>query len=571
MPVRAMPVVQNFIGATNLIGPQRDAKSQFVGLGPITLSPHNGNLQNSTIRFNDRIITPDIVSWTPCEGIRRTHSDAPLVVNNSIRMPFAKRVILQKWTVNKKSNITFQLDGPMFRLCYTPTLNITGSCGWDTHMPIDLQSYETDIVESNIMKTRDRITNSTSAMTFWTDCEASMPPVRFEISSSTNQYAFEVEAHCDETCTLYSAIAAGFDFEEASLLLKQTRENAEQSFQESCEDWKSHYESAFQSNSDTFSGNLPTLESESSSELVKLYDWAATAMLSLERIGYKSFDRAFVISEGPSNSWDGQADMGGTGQFTWDLSFASLSMSLLDPKATRFVLRRLISSANFTAFPIGVPQSWSAYYVKSEGDGAGSYCFDYIASFIFVTEYVRITGDTDFLSLEIPNRHENGKTHRPMEFLQRVATAWTHYPRSSESPYLVDYGPNKRSFLEADFTYISVIPALQAANAGMMMSLSNLMMINNDKSCESKACQELRSNATNILRDLTRFQSRSDGTFDVLSSNASVAPTNVRALSDVTYIGASLGFLSDCMDLLPKDLRNHMVDFFFSELLGNGW
>ena len=109
------------------------------------------------------------------------------------------------------------------------------------------------------------------------------------------------------------------------------------------------------------------------------------------------------------------------------------------------------------------------------------------------------------------------------------------------------------------------MPALQIANAGMMISLSNLQ----NNTCE--LCEDLIRNATNIIQDFTRFQSRSDGTFDVLSSNSSVPKQNVRALADVCYVGASLGFLSDSIQLLPKELRNEMVNFFFEELLGNGW
>jgi hypothetical protein len=329
MPVRAMPVVMNFIGATNLVGPQREAETQFVGIGPITLSPMNGNMQNSTIRFNGTVITPDIVSWTPCEGTRRTHDEADLVIRNSIRMPFSKRVILQKWELSSRTNITFELDGPMFRLCYPPSLNISGSCGWDTRMPIDLStSYIRDIIDNNVGVLVDNITNATSVITFWTDCEdRNIPPIKFAMSLS-KQYAFDVEAHVDETCSLYSGIAAGFDLNEARSLLEHEIQN-KNSFEQSCEDWNMHYESAFQSDSATFSGNLPVLESSSSPELVDLYDWAATAMISLERIGYKSFERVFVISEGPSNSYDGDKDMGGAGQFTWGTSLSSLSLSLL--------------------------------------------------------------------------------------------------------------------------------------------------------------------------------------------------------------------------------------------------
>ena len=348
MPVRAMPVVQNFVGGVNLVGPQRVAETQFVGIGPITLAPINGNLQNATIRFNGSILSPDYVSWTPCSATRRTRADAPLVVNNTIRMPFAKRVIIQKWSFSKRTNVTFELDGPMFRLCYPPSLNITGSCGWDTHMPINLMSYDVKIVE-NILMTRDKITNATSATTFFTDCKDT--PVRLSYSSS-DKFAFEVDAFCESNCSLFMAITSGPNSEEALGLLKE-HANVE-SFENSCTDWTAHYDSAFDPKSKTFSGNLPRLESSSSPELENLYEWAASAFISLERIGFKSFERTFVISEGPSNSWLGDKDMGGAGQFTWDLSFDILSMSLLDPEATHFVLSRIVSSANFSAHPIGV-------------------------------------------------------------------------------------------------------------------------------------------------------------------------------------------------------------------------
>ena len=57
---------------------------------------------------------------------------------------------------------------------------------------------------------------------------------------------------------------------------------------------------------------------------------------------------------------------------------------------------------------------------------------------------VRISGDFEFLRQSIPNRHENGKSYTPLQFLERVATAWLHYPSSADSPWLVDYGANKR-------------------------------------------------------------------------------------------------------------------------------
>ena len=58
-------------------------------------------------------------------------------------------------------------------------------------------------------------------------------------------------------------------------------------------------------------------------------------MVSFERTNLQSGARQYVISQGPSNSFDGSAGMGGSGQFIWDLSFAATAMALLDPEATR--------------------------------------------------------------------------------------------------------------------------------------------------------------------------------------------------------------------------------------------
>ena len=85
--------------------------------------------------------------------------------------------------------------------------------------------------------------------------------------------------------------------------------------------------------------------------------------------------------------------------------------------------------------------------------------------------------------------------------MRRIAWAWQHYPRSTQSKYLVDYGDNKRQFLEAVPSYISVIPALQAGNAGMMLSLARLLE-KVGSPAEQAEISQLRGNASAIITDL---------------------------------------------------------------------
>ncbi len=50
----------------------------------------------------------------------------------------------------------------------------------------------------------------------------------------------------------------------------------------------------------------------------------------------------------------------------------------------------------------------------------------------------------------------------PMEFLGKLAWAWKSYPPSQVSPYLVDYGADKRDFLEVLGSFACLLARLLA-------------------------------------------------------------------------------------------------------------
>ena len=221
--------------------------------------------------------------------------------------------------------------------------------------------------------------------------------------------------------------------------------------------------------------------------------------------------------------------------------------------------------------------------------GAGDYCFDYIASFLFLHQYISLTNDTAFLLRPIPSAYNASAPPRtPLDFLRRIAWAWRDYPKAEASPYLADYGPNKRSFLEAVPTYHSVVPALQYANAGMLYSLARLLETGITKSSHlsrplldsiQQEIVDLRGNASAIVRDATALQyvastgeggGGQGGYFKVLFNSSSV---EVRAISDFLYTAASLGLLGrELPEALNAEMRREMVVFFNSELLCEcGW
>eukprot|EP01045_Picozoa_sp_COSAG04_P046372 COSAG04_NODE_16752_length_490_cov_0.795396_2_plen_93_part_01 len=93
--------------------------------------------------------------------------------------------------------------------------------------------------------------------------------------------------------------------------------------------------------------------------------------------------------------------MGGSGEFTWDLTFTANVLSLLDPTATKEVLRFIIASTDlslpFPGWPHAwlVPQSWGGNSAglgpNAPYSGGSAYRFVSYAAFVFVSTYVRVS------------------------------------------------------------------------------------------------------------------------------------------------------------------------------------
>eukprot|EP00759_Apiculatamorpha_spiralis_P009917 PhF_6_TR16992/c2_g1_i1/m.25705 len=339
-----------------------------------------------------------------------------------------------------------------------------------------------------------------------------------------------------------------------------------------CTKWDKRWRSAFETGSEHFSGNLPVVSFPVDPELERLYYWAALPMVSLERTNLVSQPRTVVISQGPSNSFDGSADMGGSGQFTWDLSFAAASSTLLDPTSTRTTLSFIIMHSNFQTKPFQIPQAWDAYPpLSTPPGGMGCYVFDYISAYLFIHQYVSLTNDTEFLFTPI-QLGTSSDSITPLDYLGKLAWAWKDFPRwdSSKSQYITEYGDNKRLFLEAVPTYMGAVAALQIANAGMLFSYARLLE-QVDKNKYSSAITQAINNASKIVNDTMIFQRVPEsGYFACLYSNGSNA--SVRAISDFEYVAVSLGLIGRKLpSQLSGEFRNMASSFFMNELMADGW
>ena len=148
-PVRSAPMIMNFVGAANLAGPTHAAATELIGIGPITMAPFNGNFQNATIRFDGQVVPAVNHSWSPCEGSRVAQG-----VRNTVRMPFKKRAIVQRWGFANGAGsgdavrIDMFLDGPYFRQCDDYGTYDDQPCGWATKLPVDRRDFKRSLLPS---------------------------------------------------------------------------------------------------------------------------------------------------------------------------------------------------------------------------------------------------------------------------------------------------------------------------------------------------------------------------------------------------------------------------------------
>jgi len=547
MPLRAMPLIVNFVGGVNL-------QRSVVGLGPLTLAPYLGNFVNSTFRVGGEAVVAEDTGWAWCEGTRRGRTRAGATVENAVRAPFAAHGVLQTWDVEAAgSNVSVDawLDGPLFRRCDLGAAS--SECGWNEALPINRSEFKRSVV-GGVALSEDSLSPAVAATAVFAEGGSS--------SVAVDGDGFRLVAAGGARLRLLSATAVAATAAEARLLLAglaRDRAAFRASWDAACDDWDARWRGAFDA-AGSFGGNLPALAT-SEPALDRLYHWAALSLVALDRVDYAAKDE-FVISEGPSNAYDGGANMGGSGQFLWDLSFSPVSLTLLAPASTRRLVDFVVANSRLDATPVAIPQTWDAYDLAPPGNA--TYCFDYAAAFFLVSQYATYAGDVDFLTT---NATGGGAT--PLEYLKAVAWAWTAFDESAASPYLRDYGGDKRLFLEAVPTYRDVVPALQLSNAGMLLSYARLLETL-DLGTPGEIA-DARGNASAIVDAALRHQYvEGEGFWRCLGVNGS--SVEVRSLADFVYAAFGVGLVGgDAARLFPEAVRREMADFFFRELATDGW
>ncbi|MGV2985136.1 hypothetical protein ACNPNP_15660 [Microbacterium sp. AGC85] len=294
--------------------------------------------------------------------------------------------------------------------------------------------------------------------------------------------------------------------------------------------WNRQLSATFTPGSGEFSGSLPVLET-ASEPLRRIYWWAALGVIWFRRdyegnVLGRSYDTLMP------NYW-------GTTTFIWDYSLSSLSHALLDPAEMRNQLKHWISldihshfgTSSLTGGPVG---RW--YSVN-----------DY-AMIRLVHDYVRLTGDVEFLS-------ERVGSVTVAESVQEWATAWKALRQDTD---LADYGEID-NLLECVSSYTHEVASLNAANVWSMRTAASLA----DLQGSSSEASALRASASELLPSGVARYLPGEGIFSAGQPDGTQLA--VRHCYDFSGVGTTIA------DDLAPAVRAEMVEFFQRELQTDNW
>ncbi|WP_348786614.1 hypothetical protein [Leifsonia sp. NPDC080035] len=294
--------------------------------------------------------------------------------------------------------------------------------------------------------------------------------------------------------------------------------------------WNSRLAAAFTPGNAEFSGHLPVLET-TSDELRRLYWWGALGVIWFRRdypgsVLGRSYDTLMP------NYW-------ATTTFIWDYSLSSVVHALLDPAEMRGQLLHWIESDIHTHFgtsaltgaPVGRWYSVNDYAMTR-----------------MVADYVRYSGDTAFLDVEVAGR---GVLDHVVEW----AEAWRGLRVAGE---LADYGEID-NLLECVSSYTHEVASLNAANVWNLRTAADLLELRG----RTGPAEELRRSADALLPHVRSLYIDGAGHFAAGQPDGGRIP--VKHCYDFNIVGTTIA-----SDLEPR-VREEMVSFFRHDLQTENW
>jgi len=261
----------------------------------------------------------------------------------------------------------------------------------------------------------------------------------------TTAMSWDVEVNAGARKTIYVVIEVSPDASQASSNLKQALANPEEEIQKSRAEMQENLWRMFE--------RLPRLTATPA--VARFYHHAAVQLL---------YDRwklgnTFVLD--PWYPVSGR-DSGGMNLYAWDVQYAALTLSILDPSALRAVIKAL------PAAPL------TEHYSIEPLHGRGVGTFYTYNPYVFtstVDQYLRTTGDWSVLT-----EQASGKTI--LDWLVLLAE-WGEKDRDPDGDGLLDYG-NDSNLLELHKTgdgpgYINEVPSPNGERVYVYRTVANFL------------------------------------------------------------------------------------------------
>lgn len=340
--------------------------------------------------------------------------------------------------------------------------------------------------------------------------------------------------------------------------------------------WERRWRASFSNDDNTYSGNLPILQT-SDVEIRRLYYSSLISLMMLERTvpQWKAVaERVWVTVAGNEIRTNMDPAMpgilngaGGGGIDTWDTSYVAMVLSLLDPVNFKRYLKVQMATATFLVKDPAVPctKCPPAFHCLSAATGracepmpaGGWYVYNSQQFFDSVVTYLAVTGDKDFL-------RENCSGTQPLRLLKDLASNYQFWPHplvdGQVIDLLADYGGNANYFdPNVVPSYNHICASSQAGNVYMLEELAALL-----EQSDPNTATEAKSTASEIARlTVGMYESSPGGAFACMNDTG--ARTQVRHVIDTVYVTWRMG------EVLPVKMRTKMAQFARDELLTHDW
>ncbi len=214
-----------------------------------------------------------------------------------------------------------------------------------------------------------------------------------------------------------------------------------------------------------------------------------------------------------------------------------------------------------------IPQCWDAYpeYGPQSSAFKGAYRFDPYSAYLFFHQFTALTNATAWLGGVFPSAPGpiTGKL-----YLEALARSRERFPASPLSPWLADYGADKRDYLEVVPSYTSVVPALQFGAVGMLQAQARLYDAAGGGAPGAAAA--MRANASAILSAALAHLWRAEDGGAWRCAYADGTSAAVRTVTDYVYIPQALSLVGREAAALPPHVAASMQAFFAVELFPPG-